>query len=171
MKDVCYQRGRIKQKRLDEIDPHRVGANPSIRKEISKFFSSPENADFILLVPVSGPKTKTWFSHLIAHSCTMIIWRELGANGEMVNVIRQFDPNIESGASIMVNTVKIASDLAKNSQDIEILCGPNDGRIDDGHCFAINWQFIAKALDGRIRLKTRRPSWTYNMVSQKYFPY
>lgn len=160
LKDVCYPKFPSKEF-LEQFDPHRLGTTPEVaRKIVTKFFACKENWGYVLLVVVAGSKGKYSKKERAGHESTLILWREKSG----MYKVRHFDPNIPDASSMMINTLKIVKKIKVEKSTVELLSYKNA----DSDCFAYNWKFVVRALDGKESPRTRPSSKVYNFIRQKY---
>ncbi|KAI1307705.1 hypothetical protein HDE_00644 [Halotydeus destructor] len=125
-------------------------------------FEKSFNRNSVLLIAVAGHKGQDWMTEGSGHEATLVVWKL--PNGCFK--ARQFDPNETKIATIMINSVDIVKKMKTDSHKIAILTGKHKVGMSD--CFAYNWEFISKALDGKTDVKRKKTIWLYNTVSRKY---
>lgn len=161
---------------LRDVEPSSIGKKTKqkdvvsstasvVRPKITSFFKNPDVKGHVLLIPISGPKTREFITHGMGHCSTLIVWK--GKSGKYLS--RQFDPNSKNAVAIMTAVPQILKKISMESNEVPIMHGKNVYKEgEEGHCFAMSYEFIAKSLDGEIHPKKRKPAHIYNLTTNKY---
>ena len=136
------------------------------RPRITSFFEEESVASFLLLIPMSGGKTREYIQHKGSHCTTLMVWKKKGGFNA-----RLFDPKDKNSFAITKGVCQILTKIKMESDEVPILHGRNkyvEG--EEGHCFALAYEFVAKVLDGDLRPKTKKAAHVYDLKTQKYTP-